>query len=163
MSQVNYRNKQRGHSLLEAMMAAFLVLICALIFSATIPVANMTRGKAENLNIATSLSQKLMEKIRGTGYPNTTGARLLTVGLVDNTTVVDIGALGIGSAGETAFECTNVDGADFDSTARVLPNGRSFIKVEQISMDMRRLTVVMAWKEKSAWKSIRVASLSANL
>jgi len=156
-------NKNKGHTLIEAMFSAFLALACALIFSATVPFANFTRGKADNLNAATSLAQKTAESIRGAGYANSSVQRLADDGKVQSTTAVNISGFSFGTAGESAQEFTSVDAANVDSPAAVLPGGRGFIKSEQVSGDLRRITVIIAWQEKSAWKSVRIATLIANL
>ncbi len=156
-------NTKRGHTLIEAMFSAFLALACALIFSATVPFANFTRGKADNLNAATSLAQKTAESIRGGGYANSTVGQLTSDGKVQSSTLVNISGFAFGQAGESALEFTSVDAANVDSPAAVLPGGRGFIKAEQVSADLRRITVIIAWQEKSVWKSVRLATLVANL
>lgn len=146
------------------MFAAFLALVCALIFSATVPVANFTRGKAEALNQATSLAQKTLESIRAGKYPNCSASQLLADGKIQSNTQVNLGTLpGVGTAGEMAYEFTTVEAGDVDSPGSVLPGGRGFIKTEQVSLDMRRITVIVAWQERSKWKSIRLMTLVANL
>lgn len=158
------RRSQRGHTLIEAMFAAFLALVCALIFSATVPVANLTRGKAESLNQATSLGQKTVESIRSGKYPNCSAAQLFADGKIQSMTQVNLGTLpGVGTAGEMAYEFTTVESAEIDSPGSVLPAGRGFIKTEQVNLDMRRITVIIAWQERSQWKSIRLMTLIANL
>lgn len=153
----------RGHTLLEAMMAAFLALITALIFSATIPIANFTRGKAENVNLATSLAAKTIEAVRGDGYPNTTAQRLYDNNFISSTSQVNIGSLGIGTAGEMAYDASDADSALVDSAAKVLPSGKGYIKTEQVDLELRRITVIIAWKEKDVWKTVRMGTLVANL
>jgi type II secretory pathway pseudopilin PulG len=152
-----------GHTLIESMFAAFLALICALIFSATIPVANFTRGKAENMNAATSLAQKVMERVRNEGYANTTHSRLVTVGLADSATLVNTSTYGCGPTGEQAMEFTNMEGSLIDSPATVLPSGRGFIYSQQVGIDVRRVNVIVNWQEGSTRKSVRLSTLVANL
>ncbi len=43
---------------IEVLFAMFLVLACALIVAATMPIADISRGKADLLNKATGLAQK---------------------------------------------------------------------------------------------------------
>lgn len=157
------RSRTGGHTLLETMFAVFLALICALIFSATIPIASITRGKAENMNSAVSLAQKTAELVRGGGYPNTLPSRLYDNNLIDSTTLQSIASYSFATAGEQAYECSNVDNALVDSPSKVLPNGKGFIKSEQVDLDLRRVTVIIAWQERSKWKSVRISTLVANL
>lgn len=158
-----FRRNRSGHTLIESMMAAFLALICALIFSATMPVANLTRGKADHLNTATSLSQKVLESVRGQGYPNSTPQRLFDRGLIESLTSVSLQPRGLGTAGESGFPFTNVDTGILDSPATVLPNGEGFLMTEMVGQDLRRVTVVVAWRERGTQRSLRVSTLVANL
>lgn len=152
-----------GHTLLEAMFASFLALTCALIFAATVPVANFTRGKAELVSLATSLAQKQMELIKGQGYPNVTATRLHDRGLIDSLTQIDLGTTSFGSSGEMAYLSKTIDGSLKDSAEVVLPSGRSYVMTEQVDLDLRRVTVVVAWKERDTWRDIRITTLVANL
>lgn len=153
----------RAHTLIEAMFASFLALTCALIFTATIPVANLTRGKADHMNSATSLAQKMLERVRRDGYPNAENSRFVVNGLADASTLVSTSAYGCGPIGEQALEFTNVDASVVDSPAKVLPGGKGYIFSTQAGIDMRRVTVVVAWKENSVTKSVRLTTLVANL
>ncbi len=157
------RTTRTGHTLIEAMFASFLALLCALIFSATIPVANISRGKADNQNAATILAQKMIETARGEGYPNATNSRFVDNGMADNSTLVNTNALGIGPAGEQALEFTNVDSGIVDSPGTVLPGGRGFIYSAQSGLDMRRVTIIVMWREKTTTRSVRLTTLVANL
>lgn len=164
-SQIRPRKLTRksGHTLLETMFAVFLALTCALIFAASAPVANVTRGKADHMNSAVSLAQKTAESIHSTGYPNATAERLLDNGLIDSGTAVNISGYPFGLSGETAYEATNIDSDMVDSPSKVLPGGRGFIKTEQVDLDLRRVTVIIAWQERSQWRSVRLSTLIANL
>lgn len=148
---------------METMFAVFLALVAALIFSATIPTANVSRGKAEYVNSAVSLANKTAETIRSRGYPNTNPDRLLANGLIDNQTLVNISAYPFALTGEQAYEASNVDNALVDSPSKTLPNGKGFVRTEQVDLDLRRVTVIVAWQERSQWKSVRVSTLVANL
>lgn len=156
-------SKRSGHTLLEVMLASFLALACALIFAATVPVANFTRGKAENLSTAISLAQKTAEQIKVSGYPNVTGTQLLAKGLIDSTTKEDISSLPFGLTGEQAYPAKDVDNGVTDSPSKLLPEGRAYIMTDQVDLDLRRVTVVVCWKERSNWKSTRLSTLVANL
>ncbi len=154
---------KRGHTLLEAMFASFLALICALIFAATVPLANFTRGKAENINLAVSLAQKTAETVKASGYPNVTAQRMFDNSLIDSMTQQNIGAFPFGNTGEMAYPAIDVDNALVDSPSKILPEGRGYVITNQADLDLRRITVVIAWKERSVWKSVRVSTLVANL
>lgn len=152
----------RGHTLMEAMLASAIALVCALVFAATMPVANVTRGKSALMNNATSLAQKTIERVRQEGYANASANRLVAIGLAESATPVNVGALGFGSPGEMALEATNIDAGQGDAPAQVLPDGRGFIKTESVGLDMRRVTVIIGWREKDRIRSVRVGTLLGN-
>ena len=62
----------------------FLVVACALIVAATMPIADVARGKADLLNKASGLAQKQLEAIRGVGYANINPSSLAGYGLIDS-------------------------------------------------------------------------------
>lgn len=150
---VRIQRHRRGHTLMEALFAAMLVVVCALIFAATMPTANNSRAKADLNNIATSLAQKQAEAIKAQGYANATPTQLLTLGLIDSTTPT--------STDTYAF--TNSDNAALDNPARVLPQGRGFVTVTQVDTDLRRIIILVQWSDRGQTRSMQLGTLIANL
>ncbi|HAP41100.1 MAG TPA: hypothetical protein DCQ94_15280 [Nitrospira sp.] len=147
------RSRLSGHSLIEALFASALVVVCALIFAASMPVANTSRAKSDNRNVAVSIAQKQAEAIKAQGYANVTPAQLYTLGLIDSTTPV---------ATDT-YSFTNVDTSAFDNPAALLPNGTGRIVVRQAGLDIREILIDVSWNEKGVNRTVRVGTLIANL
>lgn len=107
---------------------------------------------ADKSNIAVALAQKQLEAIKGVD-PSLSAAVLFSAGLIDSTTPV--------SPNKWSF--TNVDTAAFDNPARVLKNGEGFITIEQVDIELRRVTVEVRWTEQARQRSIRVGTLVADM
>lgn len=162
MSQQRRRLKG-GQTLVEAVFACFVTLSCALVYSATIPVANVSRGKGEKLAAATSLAYKQIENIKAVGYGSLDGPSLVADGLLNSSTLVNFQTEGLQTSSETGFESSNIDAAGVDSAATILPNGRSFVQIAQADIDLRQVVVIVYWQEKGVWRSTRVGTLVANM
>ena len=147
------RHRKRGYSLVEVLFGIFLAGLCAMVLAATMPVANNARAMANNQNTALSLAQKQMEALRAAGYPNMTAERLQASGLIDSATPV----------AANTFSFTNVDTGALDSPALRLPNGTGQVRVEQVGLDLRRITIILNWRERGRNKSVSVATTVANL
>lgn len=145
--------RQGGFSLIEVLFAIFLSAMCALVLAAGMPIANSSRARADYYNKATGLAQKQIEAIRTIGYPNATASQLATVGLIDSAEPI----------ATNTFSFTNVDSASLDNPARILPSGTGRVTLEQIDLDLRRVTVEIRWMDRSVQKSVKVGTLIANL
>jgi type II secretory pathway pseudopilin PulG len=151
--QPKQRRKNSGHTLAEVMMAVMMLAACALIFAATLPAAHKSRAKADNFNVATSLAQKTLEEIRTVGFVNTTPAQLATLGIIDSATPVTT----------NTFSFTNVDNGIVDSPGSTLPNGVGRLTIEDVDIELRRVTAVITWLEAGQTKTVSMAALVANV
>lgn len=145
--------RTRGFSLVEVLFGIFLAGLCAMVLASTMPVANNARGMANNQNNALSIAQKQMEALRSAGYPNLTPDRLFAVGLIDSSTAVST----------NTYSFTNVDSGRVDSPALRLPSGVGRLRVEQVGLDLRRVTVILSWQERGRTRTISVGTMVANL
>lgn len=145
--------RQRGFSMIEVLFAIFLAAMSAAILAASMPIATMSRTKADYQNKATSLAQKQLEAIRSLGYANVTASQLSVYSLIDNLTPV----------ATNTYTWTNVDSGVLDSPANVLPGGTARILVDQPDIDMRRVIVTVYWVDRGRTKSIVLGTLVANL
>ncbi|MBS1707898.1 MAG: hypothetical protein JSS65_04160 [Armatimonadetes bacterium] len=157
------RQKIKGVTLVEVMYASFIALTCCLLFAATVPVANRSRGRAEFISIATSLAQKQLESIKGLGYAKLTSDSLVTAGIVQSSTAVDLKAAGLTSGTESGYETTNFDLAQRDTALNALPSGRSFVQLSTVDIDLKQATIRVFWKDNGQVRSTMVSSLVANL
>ena len=99
------RNRKSGVTLIEVLFAMFLVVACALIVAATMPIADIARGKADLMSKATGMAQKQLEAIRGVGYANINAPALAAAGLIDSTTPITT----------STYSFTNSDSANRDN------------------------------------------------
>lgn len=151
-SQRSTRTK-RGVSLIEVLFAVFMVAVCAVILVAAMPTASRSQAMSDLNNKATNLGQKELEAVRGLGYANVTFEQLFAAGLIDSTTTV--------AANTWSF--TNVDTGLNDSASKLLPSGTGRVKIEQMGLDLRRVTVTVNWTARGVPKSISLGTLIANL
>lgn len=149
------RRARRGFSLLEVLFAVFLAAVCATILAATMPVANNSRARANMNNKATSLAQKQVEAIRGLGYANATPEQLQKFNLIDSLQPIE------GTTDTYSF--TNVDSAVGDNPSQILPSGQGFVRLQQVDLDLRRVTVEVRYQDRGRQKSVRLGTLIANL
>lgn len=145
---------KKGLTLIEAMFAIFLVAACAGIVAATTPIASMSRVKAEAMNKATGIAQKQLEAIRGAGFANCNPTQLNAAGLIDSTTPV----------ATNTYSFTNSDLPKFDNPATVLTGGAGTVKIEQINMDLIRVTVTVSWVARGpVTRQVSIGTVIANI
>lgn len=145
--------RRGGFSFVEVMLAVFLVACLAGVVAAAMPVATLSRTKADASNTASAIAQKQMEAVRGMGYANLTGSTLLSAGLIDSATADASGA----------FPFTNVDGSVNDSPSTALTGGTGTVFIEQVDTELRRVTVTVNWNERGKPRSFTLSTLVANL
>ena len=62
--------KQSGFTLIEAMLAVFIVTLTGIMFAAIFPTSQINHKKSAYMSYATSMAQKQMEEIKAAGYAN---------------------------------------------------------------------------------------------
>jgi type II secretory pathway pseudopilin PulG len=147
------RRAKRGGTLVEVLFAVFLVGLSAMIIAATMPVANNSRAKASLTQKATGMAQKQLEALRGIGYANLTASQMFNYGLIDSQSAVSA----------NTFSWTNADSAALDNPARILPNGVGRVSVEQVALDLKRVTVWVTYTDRGQNREVRLGTLIANL
>ena len=138
------RRNRRGVTLIEALLAMFLLAVAGLVFSASMPVASSCSRQAQEYKIATSIATKKMEQIRSLRYELLTPALLYTNGVIDS------------SAGTTRFYFTTTDGV-----ASKLTKGTGTLYVYNTSSDTKRVTVLVRWRssQRNIYRNVRLTSL----
>ncbi len=157
-------HRKRGFTILEATVAMFTLLVCALIFAGTIPIANKSRGKAQNANVALSLAKKQLETLKHLGYANNIPSQLKASALIDSVTPVNMNtAIYYGPPGTMGYEFSNADDGVNDSAKKLLPNGRSFVRITNVNIDLKQVEVVVFWTEGSNNRFVKLSTRIANL
>ena len=86
-------------------------------------------------------------------YPNLSADKLYAADLIDNTTAVS----------SNTYSCNNTDSAVGDRVTDLLPHGSATAKVEQVDIELKRITLTVTWTEKGRTRTYSVGSLVANL
>ena len=147
------RNRRSGVTLIEVLFAMFLVVTCAMIVSATMPIADVARGKADLLSKATGLGQKQLEAIRGVGYANLNPSALAGYGLIDSPTAI----------GSNTYSFSNSDSAKLDNPAKILPTGTGTVQLNQIATNLIQVIVTVKYSDNQRNRSITLGTVVANL
>ena len=145
--------RRKGISLVEVLFATFLALACALIVVATMPMATASRMKTDQRLKAMNLLQKELESIKAAGYPNITAQGLFDRALVDTITPV----------ATNVYSFTSVDNAAFDNPAQILPSGVGRVTIEQVDIELKRVTVTVNWTDRGRARTMSLGTLIANL
>lgn len=145
--------KRRAVSLIEVQIAVFVAVACLLIVAATMPAGTMSKSRTDLMMKAASLAQKELEAVKAIGYPNLTATQMYTYKVIDSTT----------PTATNTYSFTNVDTTLVDSPAKVLPNGVGRVMVEQVDLELRRVTVTLTWTDRERNRSLVLGTLVANL
>lgn len=144
---------KRGFLLIEVLIAVFLVVACAMIVGATMPISGASQGRASDLTKAMNLAQAQLEAVRASGYPALDAQDLFSKGLIDSTTPLTTNTYAFSNKGSKTLE----------TPANVLPAGSGTVRIDQPSADIRQITVTISWIDRAKVRSAQVATLVANL
>jgi len=138
--------------LVESLFAIGIAVTAATVVAASMPVANAGRARADMQNRATGLAQKELEGLKSVD-PSLNPSTLLQAGLLDSDVPIET----------NKYSFTNADTASFDNPAKVLPSGKGTVTIEQVDLELRRVTVEITWKESGKSRATKVGTLVANL
>ncbi len=117
-----------GHSLIEVLIAVFVVAGCAMMFSALVPPSIKTGRMVGNYQQAASVVQHKVDQLRAVGFGRLTYDELHDAGIIDSTPTA------------LPFSFKNVDGL-----ASIYPNPVATVQVEDYSSNIKRVTVTLTW------------------
>ncbi len=147
------RRNQAAFTLVEVVFSVFVIAMCAMIVASTMPVAAMSRTKADLLTRASDIAEKEMESIRGEGFSNATPTQLASLGLIDSSTPV----------ATNTYSFTNVDTGLFDNPAKVLPQGTGSVQLTNLSLGTVQIVVTVNYMSDGVNKSVQTGTILANL
>lgn len=147
------RRRVQGFSLIEVLFSVFLVVVCASIVAATMPMAANSHAVADHYNKALNLAQKQLETITRGGFANATPDQLLAAGLIDSEN----------SVAANTYPFTNSDSTSRDNPGLVLHNGTGTVCVQQLDIDLTQVIVTVSWSERNGSHSVQLGTLIANL
>lgn len=149
------KGKRGAFTLVETMLAIFVVVISALMISAAMPISTVSRGRADLLNKASGISQKELEAVRTEGFANCNPTQLSSLGLIDSSAPV----------ATNTYTFTNTDVAANDSVAKVLPQGTAQLQLINVSTSLTQVISTIKYYDNTvnAFKTVTTGTLVANI
>jgi prepilin-type N-terminal cleavage/methylation domain-containing protein len=123
-----HRRARPGYSLIEVMVATFLLSLGVLIFSALAPVSAKASKMNGNYAQAVSIAQHKVDELRAVGYGRLNHTDLVAAGVID---------------ASPATEPYKFDGVD--TLASYYPIFTSSITTEDVATDLKKATVTVSW------------------
>jgi type II secretory pathway pseudopilin PulG len=120
--------RRKGFTLLEAVLAIFVLAATATVFFAMLPTAVKTGKMVGNHQQAASLVQHKIDQLRGIGYGRLTYNEMRDAGVIDSDAIA------------SPFTFETVDGLD---AIFVEPNAT--IAIEDFSTEVKQVTVTLTW------------------
>ena len=124
----NLRRRRAGFSLVEVMIAMFMVAAGATMFFAMMPMASRTGKMVGNYQQAASVVQHKVDQLRGVGYGRLTYAELLAAGVIDASPAVP------------PYSYKTVDGV-----SSMYPQSTATINIADHTSVIKRVTVTLTW------------------
>jgi type II secretory pathway pseudopilin PulG len=142
---MNMSRRKRGAMLIDAILAIYLVAIAALVLSATLGGAIVSRGLADQRTKATCVANRQIEAIKSLGYPNLNFASLQFYGLADAST--------------SATTCTfTTCGTTWDRVSTILPQGTGTITITDVTTTVKKVVVTVTWLSRTGNRTVSVST-----
>jgi hypothetical protein len=142
---MNILRRKRGATMMDAILAIYMVAIVALVFSATIGAAVVGRGLADERTKATCIASRQLEAIKSVGYSNLTFASLQFYGLAD------------ASISPTKCSFTTC-GTTSERVSSILRQGTGTIEMVDVTSTVKRVTVTVTWQSKTGQRTVSVST-----
>ena len=117
-----------GYTLIEVMIALFLISMGAITFTAMMPMAAKGSRMVSNYQQASSLAQNKIDEIRAVGYGRIDYTDLLAAGIIDS------------SPTASPYSFTGVG-----ALATIFPGATGTIAVADFSTTIKQVTVTVSW------------------
>lgn len=126
----------------------------AAIAVAAMPVSTASKTKAKYYNFAVNFATRQIEEVQHQQFAKINGDDLKSYGLIDSATP---------SSGSDTFSCNTVTFGANETIVSKLPSGSATVRIEDISLNLKRVTVHVQWKERSNTRSYDVGTVVADL
>ena len=140
----------KGSVLLDAMIGMFILVVAALIYSATMAMSAVSRAKADEFTKATSIVNRELESIKNLGYDNLTHDALAYYSLISATPAT------------SPYSFTSV-GATNDRIGTLLRDGTGTVAVTDESGTLRKVVVTLNWTSRTGARSVIASTELAQL
>jgi prepilin-type N-terminal cleavage/methylation domain-containing protein len=127
------RRPRRGFSLVEIVVAVFLMAMAVLMFGAFYPTASRTSRMSGNHSQAISEVQHKVDQLRAIGYGRLTYTELKNAGVID------------ASPSTLPYRFDGVD-----ELSKLLPSPVGTINVQSAGTDLMRVTIRLTWSGQPA-------------
>jgi prepilin-type N-terminal cleavage/methylation domain-containing protein len=124
-------HKKAGYSLIEVMVALFLVATGTIAFGAMVPMASRSARMNANYQQAVSLAQHKVDQCRAVGWGRLTYTELQAAGIID------------ASPTTSPYRFDGVD--QLDGTGGVFPDATGTLTVTDFSSTVRQVTATIVW------------------
>lgn len=179
VSQLRNRRRNRGLTLIEVLLAAFIFLMMALMLASVLPAAARNTRYSATYSQAVALCQRKMDQLQEAGWGKLTETDLRTLGIIDSSAgVVDGLAMTYSfTQNDSPANTNNADnlssffpGGTNDSsrvigTIRVEPWESGYVTVNGTpEPSLMKVTVRLAWREaKGTQSSFSMTSLISRM
>ena len=137
--------RKRGAMLIDAILAIYLVAVVALVLSATLAGAVVSRGLADQRTKATCIANRQLEAIKGLGYENLSFASLQFYGLADTST--------------SSTTCTfTTCGATSEKVSTILPQGTGTTTITDVTATVKKIVINVRWLSKTGNRTVTVST-----
>jgi len=136
---------------LDVMVGIFLLAVVALVYSATIGAAVVSRAKADERTKASAIINRHIESCRNLGYGNLNYSSLVYYNLIDSTPT------------SAPYSFTNAGPTASDRVSAILRDGQGTINITDPTTTIRRITVTVTWTSRTGSQTASASTEIAKL
>ena len=142
--------RKNGAILIDAMLGIYLLAILGLMFAATTMAAVSACTSADQRTKATMIVNRELESLKTLGYGEMTYNGLYFYGIISQNPT------------SQHYEFANI-GSATDRVSAVLPSGKGFITIFDVSATVRQVTVTVTWTSRTGDRSVSASTKLAEL
>lgn len=146
--------QKNGFTLIETMFSIMFVGCAAAIVVAAMPASTASKTKAKYTNFAVNFAAKEIEDIQYLDFSKVNASDMESAGIIDSAKPV---------SGKDTYSCNAVVFGAGDTIGQKLPNGTATVRVEELTLDTKRVTIHVQWKERSNLRTYDIGTVVARL